>query len=84
MTYGAERSLLCETGLELLEKGLVARTWGNLSVRVDGAKFLISPSGRTYDSVKPEEVITLPPLHRSPEDPRRVLRRSPGRHHDRR
>lgn len=43
-----ERKLICDTGRELLEKGLVARTWGNVSCRADGDNILISPSGLDY------------------------------------
>ena len=32
----ALRTCICETGRELLENGLVARTWGNVSARADG------------------------------------------------
>ncbi len=45
-----------ETGLELLEHGLVARTWGNISARVDDTHILISPSGRDYKTTKPEDM----------------------------
>ena len=32
----------------LLETGLVARTWGNVSCRLDDTRYLISPSGLAY------------------------------------
>ena len=38
-----ERELLVETGRELLEKNIVARTWGNTSCRVDDEHCLITP-----------------------------------------
>jgi L-ribulose-5-phosphate 4-epimerase len=56
MSWSEERQILCDAGRTLLQKGLVARTWGNLSLRVDSGHFLITPSGRTYDSVRPEDV----------------------------
>ena len=43
-----ERELLVETGRELLEKNIVARTWGNTSCRVDDEHCLITPSGLDY------------------------------------
>ena len=36
---------VAETGRLLLERGLVARTWGNFSARLDEAHFAITPSG---------------------------------------
>ena len=35
-------------GLRLVEKGLIARTWGNVSCRVDENSFVITPSGKPY------------------------------------
>jgi ribulose-5-phosphate 4-epimerase/fuculose-1-phosphate aldolase len=34
----------------------VARTWGNVSARVDGSHFLITPSGLSYTKTKPEDL----------------------------
>ena len=42
------RALVRETGLMLLETGLVARTWGNVSCHLDDTRYLISPSGLAY------------------------------------
>ncbi|MGB4659321.1 MAG: class II aldolase/adducin family protein, partial [Mobilitalea sp.] len=44
-------------GLELVESGLIARTWGNVSCRIDDKTFAITPSGRPYETLKPEEVV---------------------------
>jgi L-fuculose-phosphate aldolase len=59
VTFAAERAELCDAGRRLLAEGLVARTWGNLSIRVDEHHFIISPSGRTYDTVMPEDVALI-------------------------
>ncbi|MCR4956586.1 MAG: class II aldolase/adducin family protein [Lachnospiraceae bacterium] len=50
------RGLVTLTGRELLEKGLVARTWGNVSCRVDKNHFLITPSGLSYLETKEEDL----------------------------
>ena len=50
------RELICRTGRELLETGLVARTWGNVSCRADGEHFLITPSGLGYHKTQPEDI----------------------------
>lgn len=51
-----KRQLVADTGRLLLEKGLVARTWGNISARVDKTKFAISPSGLGYVGMKDADV----------------------------
>lgn len=50
------RQLVAETGRILLEKGLVARTWGNISARKDETKFAISPSGLGYEKMSADDV----------------------------
>ena len=50
------RKLVSDTGMELVEKKLVARTWGNISARKDATHFAISPSGLAYDVMTPEDV----------------------------
>ena len=40
------RQQVVDTGLLLLEKKLVARTWGNVSAKVDDEHFLITPKER--------------------------------------
>lgn len=48
--------LVADTGRILLEKGLVARTWGNISARVDNHSFAISPSGLGYENMQAIDV----------------------------
>lgn len=40
---------VAETGRLMLESGLVARTWGNFSARLDETHFCITPSGLGYE-----------------------------------
>ena len=40
------RKLVVEAGRRLLERGLVARTWGNISARVSDTNFIITPTPR--------------------------------------
>ena len=42
------RIQVVSAGKELLRAGLVARTWGNVSARLDEERFLITPSGLDY------------------------------------
>ena len=53
------RQLVIKAGYELVEKGLIARTWGNISARIGYNKFVITPSGRDYMSLKPEDLVVV-------------------------
>ncbi len=50
------RKKVRDTGLILLKEGLVARTWGNISCRVDNDRFVISPSGLFYEYIREEHI----------------------------
>ena len=53
------RRLVVEAGKRLLAAGLVARSWGNVSARISDSEFIITPSGRMYDGLKPEELVKV-------------------------
>ena len=53
------RTRLVRTGKELLEEGLVARTWGNVSARVSEQTCLISPSGLDYNRTTEDDIVLL-------------------------
>ena len=53
------REKIVETGLDLLRSGLTIRTWGNISARIDDDTILITPSGRGYDVLTPEDITLL-------------------------
>ncbi len=53
------KARVAETGRMLLEKKLVARTWGNISERIDAETFAISPSGLDYLHTEPEDVAVV-------------------------
>ena len=46
-------------GKRLVESGLIARTWGNVSCRVDDNSFVITPSGRSYETLTPDEIVLV-------------------------
>ena len=48
-----------EAGKKLVETGLIARTWGNVSCRLNDREFVITPSGRSYESLTPDEIVTV-------------------------
>ena len=53
------RSLICEAGRLLLSEGLVARTWGNVSCRMDDTHILITPSGLDYLQTREEDIVCV-------------------------
>ncbi len=61
MAYGIKeaKEQVIRAGLELLESGLIARTWGNISARISDTQFVITPSGRAYDSLGPEDLVIV-------------------------
>ena len=48
-----------DAGIQLVESGLIARTWGNVSCRISDTHFVITPSGRNYLSLTPTEIVKV-------------------------
>ncbi len=59
MDQAQARQAVIGAGKQLVEKGLIARTWGNVSCRVSDAEFLITPKGRAYETLAPEEIVKV-------------------------
>lgn len=53
------RELVINAGLWLIEKGLVSRTWGNVSARISDTEFVITPSGKAYEALKPSDLVKV-------------------------
>lgn len=53
------RALVIEAGHRLLKEQLIARTWGNISARISEDEFVITPSGRAYDTLKAEDLVKV-------------------------
>ena len=53
------RALIIEAGHRLLKEKLIARTWGNISARISDTQFIITPSGRAYDTLRPEDLVKV-------------------------
>lgn len=53
------KSKVVKAGLEVVASGLIARTWGNISCRVDDEYFVITPSGRSYESLTPDDIVLV-------------------------
>jgi L-fuculose-phosphate aldolase len=59
MGENAAKKLVVEAGLRLFREGLVARTWGNVSVRLDENRFAVTPSGIPYEKLTPSLIVTV-------------------------
>ncbi len=53
------RELVVLAGKKLLQSGLIARTWGNVSCRISDHQFVITPSGRAYENLRAEEIVAV-------------------------
>ncbi len=53
------RERVIQAGLELQNTGLIARTWGNISARISDTQFVITPSGRGYDTLTPDQIVVV-------------------------
>ena len=58
-TIGDLKLLIIEAGKKLLSEGLVTRTWGNVSIRVDENLMLITPSGRAYNDLTVNDIVLV-------------------------
>lgn len=59
MNIDAAKGIVIKAGLKLVESGLIARTWGNVSCRISENSFVITPSGRDYLTLTPEEIVIV-------------------------
>ncbi len=57
--YLDEKDEIIRVSRELFEIGLLVRTWGNVSCRVDKDHFLITPSGIKYEDLTPEMIVLV-------------------------
>lgn len=53
------KELVIKAGHELLEAGLIVRTWGNISCRINDKQFVITPSGMAYDGLTPDDIVLV-------------------------
>jgi len=59
MNIDEARQMVVDAGKKLVESGLIARTWGNVSCRISPTQFVITPSGRPYETLTPEETVVV-------------------------
>lgn len=59
MEISEAKKQVIRAGIQLSRTGLIARTWGNVSCRLDEETFLITASGRDYLTLTEEEVVRV-------------------------
>lgn len=60
MDDAALRNAIVAAGRRLGARGLISAGEGNLSVRLDADRLLVTPSGRRKDELTPEDVLVVP------------------------
>lgn len=53
------RSMVVSAGRRIVDTGLAAGTWGNVSARVDENHMLITPSGTDYSNIKTDDIVMV-------------------------
>ena len=48
-----------KAGIALVDLGLVTRTWGNISCRIDDKRFAVTPSGIGYDRLTEDSIVVV-------------------------
>lgn len=59
MNLQQSKEEICRIGRKLIETGLVAGTWGNISLKIDNETMVITPSGYDYNTLQPEDIPTM-------------------------
>jgi L-fuculose-phosphate aldolase len=59
MSIDEIKKLVCDSGKKLLHEGYVSGTWGNISFRIDEKFMAITPSGREYETMVPEDIVIV-------------------------
>ena len=78
MSYSIDeaKNLVIRAGKELLESGLIARTWGNISARISPTQCVVSPSGKAYDSLTPDDIVVINIADGKAADPENTVKPS--------
>ena len=59
MDIDKAKQQVIDAGKRLVEQGLISRTWGNVSCRIDKNSFVITPSGKLYDTLTPAQIVLV-------------------------
>ena len=59
MIISEAREKVIKAGIKLVDAGLIARTWGNVSCRVNENSYVITPSGMDYHDLTMEDIVLV-------------------------
>ena len=59
MDTNQAKDIVIRAGKELVNRGLIARTWGNVSQRLDEKTMLITPSGKSYQALTRQDIVPV-------------------------
>jgi len=59
MTEEKVREQILQAAARLTGEGLIERTWGNISARVSEDRFLITPSGLAYETLRADQLVLV-------------------------
>ncbi len=59
MTINEIKESIVEAGKRLVNSGLISRTWGNISCRIDGDTMAITPSGMDYNLITADDIVVV-------------------------
>lgn len=57
--FEAEKKQVLQSALQMKEYRLISLTGGNVSLRVEGGNFLVTPSGMAYETMSPEDIVVV-------------------------
>ena len=57
--YLSQRKELVKSGIKLVQQGLVSRTWGNISIKVNDSEMLVTPSGKFYEDLTSTDMVLV-------------------------
>jgi len=59
MDINQAKDTVIQAGKELVKRGLIARTWGNVSQKVNDHTMVITPSGKDYLSLTRDDIVAV-------------------------
>lgn len=59
MTIEEVKQSIVEAGKNLVSSGLISRTWGNISCRIDDNTMAITPSGMDYNLITSQDIVVV-------------------------
>lgn len=57
--FEKEKKEMLECALQMKEYGLISLTGGNVSMRMEGGLYLVTPSGMLYEKMVPEDMVVI-------------------------